>query len=89
MLIKLNCSYYYYGLLYWLDNYRVKKITIFFQTKLLEINEGVQERMKQFKGLELLAQRLDSPTLAVTSPVFSQLLDQIDHSIIYMQTHVS
>ncbi|XP_075209854.1 conserved oligomeric Golgi complex subunit 3 isoform X2 [Lycorma delicatula] len=57
------------------------------QTKLVEINEGVLERLKQFKSLDLLAQRLDSPTLSVTSPVFCHLLDQIDQFIAYMQTH--
>ncbi|RZF45908.1 hypothetical protein LSTR_LSTR008285 [Laodelphax striatellus] len=57
------------------------------QTKLIKINEDVTERLHHFKAIFQIAQRLDSPTLAVTSPTFSDLLDQIDQAIGYMKQH--
>ncbi|XP_039287052.1 conserved oligomeric Golgi complex subunit 3 [Nilaparvata lugens] len=57
------------------------------QTKLMKINDDVTERLHHFKAIFQIAQRLDSPTLAVTSPTFSDLLDQIDQAIGYMKLH--
>lgn len=57
--------------------------------KLSEVNNAVNERMKHFKGLARLAQRLESPAISVTSDSFVQLLDQLDDAINYMKTHVS
>lgn len=58
------------------------------QVKLSEINNAVSERLQQFKVLEKITQRLESPALSVTSTTFIQLLDELDEAIQYMLSHV-
>ncbi|XP_054268663.1 conserved oligomeric Golgi complex subunit 3 [Macrosteles quadrilineatus] len=57
------------------------------QMKLSDINNAVSERLDQFKVLRLITQRLESPALSVNSSTFTQLLDQLDGAIQYMQSH--
>uniref|UniRef100_A0A1B6LLU1 Conserved oligomeric Golgi complex subunit 3 n=1 Tax=Graphocephala atropunctata TaxID=36148 RepID=A0A1B6LLU1_9HEMI len=57
------------------------------QVKLSDINNAVSERLHQFKVLQLITRRLESPALSVTSTTFTQLLDQLDEAIQYMQSH--
>ncbi|XP_046674789.1 conserved oligomeric Golgi complex subunit 3-like [Homalodisca vitripennis] len=57
------------------------------QMKLSDINNAVSERLHQFKVLQLITRRLESPALSVNSSTFTQLLDQLDEAIQYMQSH--
>ncbi|KAG8333758.1 Golgi transport complex subunit 3, partial [Homalodisca vitripennis] len=50
------------------------------QMKLSDINNAVSERLHQFKVLQLITRRLESPALSVNSSTFTQLLDQLDEA---------
>ncbi|XP_055839403.1 conserved oligomeric Golgi complex subunit 3 [Episyrphus balteatus] len=55
------------------------------QKKMQEINEEIQRRLQFFNQVELLYQRIQSPTLSVASESFRECLSKIDDCIKYLQ----
>lgn len=58
------------------------------QKKMQEINEEIQRRLQFFNQVELLYQRMQSPTLSVASESFRECLNKIDDCIEYLRQNV-
>lgn len=59
------------------------------QQKLQELSNEIQRRLHFFSQVELLNQRLQSPTLSVASEAFRECLNKIDECLNYLADHVS
>lgn len=59
------------------------------QQKLQKLGDGIQLRLHYFNQVELLNQRLHSPTLSVASESFRECLNKVDECLIYLKEHVS
>ncbi|KAJ8871599.1 hypothetical protein PR048_027926 [Dryococelus australis] len=59
------------------------------QTKLQEIFEEVNNRLKYFTAIESMSKRLSSPALSVSSESFFSILDQLDECMSYIEKHGS
>lgn len=59
------------------------------QQKLQELGNEIHRRLHYFSQVELLNQRLQSPTLSVASEAFRECLNKIDDCINYLAEHVS
>ncbi|KAH8377545.1 hypothetical protein KR093_005881, partial [Drosophila rubida] len=57
------------------------------QQKLQELNSEIQRRLHFFSQVELLNQRLQSPTLSVASEAFRECLNKIDECLNYLSEH--
>ncbi|KAL7741107.1 hypothetical protein ACLKA6_018140 [Drosophila palustris] len=57
------------------------------QQKLQELNSDIQRRLHYFSQVELLNQRLQSPTLSVASEAFRECLNKIDECLNYLAEH--
>ncbi|XP_060644949.1 conserved oligomeric Golgi complex subunit 3 [Drosophila nasuta] len=57
------------------------------QQKLQELNSEIQRRLHYFSQVELLLQRLQSPTLSVASEAFRECLNKIDECLNYLAEH--
>ncbi|KAH8260281.1 hypothetical protein KR026_008797 [Drosophila bipectinata] len=59
------------------------------QEKLQELSNEIQRRLHYFSQVELLNQRLQSPTLSVASEAFRECLNKIDDCLNYIEANVS
>lgn len=59
------------------------------QEKLQHLGDEIHKRLHYFNQVELLNQRLHSPTLSVASDSFRECLDKIDECLTYLKEHVS
>lgn len=59
------------------------------QNQLQTIADDVQQRLHHFNQIEILSQRLYSPTMSVSSDAFRECLTKIDNCLLYLQEHVS
>jgi len=59
------------------------------QEKLQELSHEIQRRLHYFSQVELLNQRLQSPTLSVASEAFRECLNKIDECLNYIEENVS
>ncbi|TDG44296.1 hypothetical protein AWZ03_009269 [Drosophila navojoa] len=57
------------------------------QQKLQELSNEIQRRLHFFSQVELLNQRLQSPTLSVASEAFRECLNKIDECLNYLAEH--
>ncbi|KAH8409385.1 hypothetical protein KR222_002184 [Zaprionus bogoriensis] len=57
------------------------------QQKLQELSSEIQRRLHYFSQVELLNQRLQSPTLSVASEAFRECLNKIDDCLNYLAEH--
>ncbi|XP_011185725.2 conserved oligomeric Golgi complex subunit 3 [Zeugodacus cucurbitae] len=57
------------------------------QQRLQKLGEEIQRRLHYFSQVELLHQRLQSPTLSVASEAFRDCLDRIDECLEYMRAN--
>ncbi|XP_017854764.1 conserved oligomeric Golgi complex subunit 3 [Drosophila busckii] len=57
------------------------------QQKLQQLNSEIQRRLHFFSQVELLNQRLQSPTLSVASEAFRECLNKIDDCLNYLAEH--
>ncbi|XP_030556819.1 conserved oligomeric Golgi complex subunit 3 isoform X1 [Drosophila novamexicana] len=57
------------------------------QQKLQELSNEIQRRLHFFSQVELLNQRLQSPTLSVASEAFRECLNKIDECLNYLADH--
>ncbi|XP_011210557.2 conserved oligomeric Golgi complex subunit 3 [Bactrocera dorsalis] len=57
------------------------------QQRLHKLGEEIQRRLHYFSQVELLHQRLQSPTLSVASEAFRDCLDRIDECLEYMRAN--
>lgn len=62
---------------------------IYEQEQLNVLNEEVAGRLHHFQLVDQLLQKLDSPTLSVSSEMFWSYLDQIDKGIAFLSSHGS
>lgn len=58
------------------------------QEKLQKLGEDIHKRLHYFSQVELLNQRLHSPTLSVASESFRECLNKIDDCLTYLKEHV-
>lgn len=58
------------------------------QQRLHKLGAEIQRRLHYFSQVELLHQRLQSPTLSVASDAFRDCLDRIDECLEYMRANV-
>lgn len=59
------------------------------QERLQELSHEIQRRLHYFSQVELLNQRLQSPTLSVASEAFRECLNKIDECLNYIEENVS
>lgn len=59
------------------------------QEKLQTLGDEIHKRLHYFNQVELLNQRLHSPTLSVASESFRECLNKIDECLTYLKEHVS
>lgn len=59
------------------------------QEKLQSLGDEIQKRLHYFNQVEVLNQRLHSPTLSVASDAFRECLTKIDECLNYLKEHVS
>lgn len=59
------------------------------QATLHEMSEEIQRRLHFFNQVETLSQRLQSPTMSVSSEAFNDCLNKIDECLEYLQSNVS
>lgn len=59
------------------------------QEKLQSLGDQIHKRMHFFSQVELLNQRLHSPTLSVASESFRECLNKTDECLTYLREHVS
>lgn len=59
------------------------------QNKLNEITAELKKRLHYFNQVESLSQRLQSPTLSVSSEAFVEILNKIDECLQYLRSNVS
>ena len=59
------------------------------QEKLQSLGFEIQKRLHYFNQVEVLNQRLHSPTLSVASDSFRECLTKIDECLTYLKEHVS
>lgn len=59
------------------------------QKQLNEIGEEIKKRLYYFTQAEQISQRLQSPTISVSSEIFLQTLNKIDECLVYLRTNVS
>lgn len=59
------------------------------QGTLHEMSEEIQRRLHFFNQVETLSQRLQSPTMSVSSEAFSDCLNKIDECLEYLESNVS
>lgn len=59
------------------------------QEKLQSLGDEIHKRLHYFNQVELLNQRLHSPTLSVASESFRECLSKIDECLTYLKEHVS
>ncbi|XP_013098624.2 conserved oligomeric Golgi complex subunit 3 [Stomoxys calcitrans] len=57
------------------------------QEKLQSLGDGIQNRLHYFNQVELLNQRLHSPTLSVASESFRECLSKLDECLTYLKEH--
>ncbi|XP_005180335.2 conserved oligomeric Golgi complex subunit 3 [Musca domestica] len=57
------------------------------QEKLQKLGEDIHKRLHYFSQVELLNQRLHSPTLSVASESFRECLNKIDDCLTYLKEH--
>ncbi|XP_075153992.1 conserved oligomeric Golgi complex subunit 3 [Haematobia irritans] len=57
------------------------------QDKLQTLGEGIQTRLHYFNQVELINQRLHSPTLSVASESFRECLNKLDECLTYLKEH--
>lgn len=58
------------------------------QEKLQKLGDEIQRRLHYFGQVDLLQQRLQSPTLSVASEAFRECLNRIDECLEYLQQNV-
>lgn len=59
------------------------------QMKLHSISEEIKKKLHLFSQVENLSQRLNSPTLSVSSAAFFAILTKIDECMDYLKSNVS
>lgn len=59
------------------------------QNQLNQIGDDIKKRLYYFTQVEQLSQRLQSPTISVSSEIFLQTLNKIDECLEYLQNNVS
>lgn len=59
------------------------------QMKLHSISEEIKKKLHLFSQVENLSQRLNSPTLSVSSEAFFIILTKIDECMDYLKSNVS
>ena len=59
------------------------------QTRLQEVSEVLAQKLVFYTDADRIAQKLQSPTLAVNSDTFLRLMDRIDECYTYVLDHVS
>lgn len=59
------------------------------QTKLVSSAETISEKLSYFNELEVLSQKISSPTLSVVNESFLPLLSRLDECIAYVETNIN
>lgn len=59
------------------------------QKQLIEISDDIKSRLYYFTQAEQVQQLLQSPTISVSSEIFTQTLDKIDKCLAYIRLNVS
>jgi len=58
------------------------------QSRLATLEATLEERLRPFAEVDALSFQLNSPTLAVNSEAFEQILDRLDSASDYIENHV-